>query len=58
MKKIFYRAKDIKEILGICENKAYQIIRDLNEELREKGFLTQQGRVNVEYFNERFNIGR
>ena len=37
--------------------KAYEIIRKLNEELREKGFLTQRGRVNIKYFNERYNIG-
>ena len=44
-------------IMNVKEGKAYEIIRKLNEELREKGFLTQRGRVNIKYFNERYNIG-
>ena len=58
MKKWFYECGDIMKIIGVKEGKAYKIIRKLNEELREKGFLTQQGRVNAKYFNERYNIGQ
>ena len=57
MKKWFYECDDIMKIIGVKEGKAYKIIRKLNEELREKGFLTQRGRVNIKYFNERYNIG-
>ena len=32
---------------------AYKLIRQLNEELRDKGFITIAGRVNRQYFNER-----
>lgn len=32
---------------------AYKIIRKLNQELSDKGFITVTGRVNREYFNER-----
>ena len=32
---------------------AYKIIRQLNEELKAKGFITIAGRVNRQYFNER-----
>ena len=32
---------------------AYKLIRQLNEELKEKGFITITGRVNRQYFYER-----
>jgi hypothetical protein len=54
----FYDCEDIKLILDVKQNKAYQIIRKLNKELEEKGYLTQQGRVNAKYFQERYNIGK
>ena len=57
MKKWFYEYNDVMRIMNVKEGKAYEIIRKLNEELREKGFLTQRGRVNINYFNERYNIG-
>ena len=57
MKKWFYEYNDVMRIMNVKEGKAYEIIRKLNEELREKGFLTQRGRVNIKYFNERYNIG-
>lgn len=46
-------AKDISEICGISESKSYQIIRQLNEELDKKGYLTFSGRVSAVYFSER-----
>ena len=46
-------AKDISEICGISESKSYKIIRQLNEELGKKGYLTFSGRVSTAYFNER-----
>lgn len=46
-------AKDIAEICNISESKSYQIIRRLNEELNQKGFLTFSGKVSRAYFNER-----
>lgn len=53
MSKYVYTAQDISEICGISESKSYQVIRQLNEELKEKGFLTFAGKVSVAYFNER-----
>ena len=55
--KIFYTCEDIKKILNIKQNRAYQIIRNLNKELEEKGYLIQQGRVNAKYINELYNTG-
>ena len=38
-----YGAKDLQELLGVSESKAYQYIRIMNAELQEKGFLTVRG---------------
>ena len=47
------RAKEVSEILQIGETKAYQIIRQLNEELARKGYLTVRGRISETYFQQR-----
>lgn len=52
--KVMYTVDDLKEILCVGDTKAYAIIRDLNEELQKKGYMTVRGRVPVQYFNERF----
>ncbi len=53
MSKQVLTAKDIAEICGISESKAYQTIRQLNDELEKKGFLTFRGRVSSAYFYEK-----
>ena len=55
-KKYFYNKKDVMEILEAPEKRAKKIIDDLNEELKEKGFLIYDKVVNAKYFNERYNI--
>lgn len=47
------RAKDIAEMCQISESKAYNIIKQLNEELKAKGFLVFRGRVSKAYFMEK-----
>ena len=54
MENRFIRAEDVAAELGVSKPYAYKIIRQLNEELRKKGFLTIAGRVNRQYFEERF----
>lgn len=46
--------KEVQQALGVCEPKAYQIIRELNAELEKKGYLTVRGKVSEKYFQERF----
>ena len=48
----FIRVDEVAAELDV--SKPYKLIRKLNEELKEKGFLTIAGRVNRQYFNERF----
>ena len=46
-------AKDIAEICNVSESTGYKIIKQLNEELKAKGFLTFKGRVSRAYFMEK-----
>ncbi len=54
MSKQVYGARDLGELLGVSESKAYSLIRTMNSELEQKGFLTLRGRVPVAYVQERF----
>lgn len=56
MNKAFYDVKDVMKILNYKKDASYKVIRDLNKELKEKGFVTRQGMINRRYFNERFGI--
>ena len=50
---MFYNAEDIMNMLGIGRSKAYEIIKTLNCELNDKGFITVQGKVSKKYFHQR-----
>ena len=50
----YITAKEVANTLGVSEGKAYKIIRDLNEELQSKGYLTIAGKVSRAYFNEKW----
>lgn len=54
MAKQVYGAKDLQELLGVSESKAYQYIRIMNGELEQKGFLIIRGKVPAAYVRERF----
>lgn len=54
--KVFYYVEDICEMLDISQIKAYEIIRKLNEELTQKGYITIRGRVAKKYFEERMGL--
>ena len=49
----FIGAKEVAEILGVSESKSYSIIRELNKELKERGFITVQGKNSRAFFSER-----
>ena len=48
----FLRAEEVAQELSVSKPYAYKLIRQLNEELKSKGFLTISGRVNKQYFME------
>lgn len=50
---IFMKVEDVAVALGVSKSYAYKIVQKLNQELREKGYITISGRVNRQYFLER-----
>lgn len=51
--KRFLNSDDVAQILECSKSHAYKLIRIMNNELKEKGFITSAGKVSVKYFNER-----
>ena len=49
----FICAEEVAQELSVSKPYAYKLIKRLNDELKEKGFITISGRVNRQYFNER-----
>ncbi len=47
------RVEDVARELDVSVSYAYKVIRQLNKELKAKGFITIAGRINRQYFNER-----
>ena len=43
----YYTAEDVQKLLGIGSSKAYYIIKQLNDELKSKGFITVAGKVEL-----------
>ena len=53
-KNLFIRVDDMVSELQISKPYAYKLMREMNEELRKKGFITIAGRVSRQYFEEKF----
>lgn len=49
-----YNAKELSEVLGVSESLAYRFIRQMNDELSQKGYLTVRGKVPKVYAEQRF----
>lgn len=52
--KSYLTVKDVTEILGVSQSKAYKVIREMNNKLSEKGYLTVAGKVPKSYFEEQW----
>ena len=50
----FIRAEELAKELDISKAYAYKLIRQMNQELNEKGYMTVTGRVSRQYFYEKF----
>lgn len=55
--KRFLSAQDVASELECSKSKAYSIIKQLNEELAEKGCIVIHGKVSSKYFYERTYSG-
>ncbi len=45
--------RDVMAVLAVSESKAYGIIKQLNQELAAKGYITIPGKVSRAYFEEK-----
>lgn len=54
MKAQFITATEVAEIMGISRTKAYQIVRDMNKELKSLGYITIAGKCPIQFFQQKF----
>lgn len=50
----YYSVGEIKEILGVSTSMAYKVIKQMNDELTNKGYLTISGKIPKKYFERRW----
>ena len=55
--KRFRNGNDVAVYMDVSVPKAYKIIRTLNAELNEKGYITVAGKVNRLFFEEKIYCG-
>ena len=53
MAKQFVNVKDVMEVCGTSSSKSYAIIRQLNSELSERGYVTIPGKIPKAFFEEK-----
>lgn len=51
---LFVTAGEVAQDLGVSKPFAYKLVRQMNEELEVKGFMTIAGRVSRKYYEEKF----
>lgn len=53
--KNFYSAREVKQLLDIATMRtAYTRIHSMNQELEEKGYWIERGKVPVSFFHEKY----
>ena len=52
--KIYYSASDLAEMLDISKSKAYGIIKEMNAELAQSGYIVLAGKVPIAYFDKKW----
>ena len=52
--KMFVRANDIAQDLDVSLPYAYKLIREMNAELKAKGYMTVAGRISRQFYEEKF----
>ncbi len=45
---------EIAQELGVSQSFAYKLVRELNTELKAKGYITVAGKISRAYFEEKF----
>jgi Mn-dependent DtxR family transcriptional regulator len=53
----FMRVEEVAKELGVSKSYAYKLVKKLNGELKDMGYLTVAGRVSKKYFMEKVCYG-
>ena len=51
--KAFLTVEEVAAEMGVSKSYAYKIVKKLNEELQQMGYLTVAGRINANYFRKK-----
>ncbi len=51
---IFMSISEVAEAMGISESYAYKIVRELNKDLRAKGYIALNGKIDRKFFYDQF----
>ena len=51
--KAFLTVEEVAAEMGVSKSYAYKIVKQLNEELQQMGYLTVAGRINAYYFRKK-----
>ena len=57
MEKNFMIVEEVAEELKVSKSYAYKVVRELNAEMRELGYLTISGTVNTSFFRKKLCYG-
>lgn len=57
MESKYYKAADVMQMLECSETYAYKVISQLNEELKEQGYIIVRGKVPKGYFEKKLCLG-
>lgn len=57
MEKNFMTVEEVAEELKVSKSYAYKVVRELNAEMRELGYLTISGTVNTSFFRKKLCYG-
>lgn len=52
--KLYYTAVEIAQMIGVGRTTAYGIVKQMNEELKSRGFLAVRGKVPKEFFDAKY----
>ena len=53
MRTQFITAAEVAEVMGISRSKSYQLVREMNRELKANGFVTVAGNCPIQYFKQK-----
>lgn len=51
--KTFLSVDEVAKEMGVSKSYAYKIVKKLNAELQQMGYLTVAGRINTNYFRKK-----